>query len=105
MRTQRKLKPKAFSALTGFCMGLTLISAFVFTVETPNPDWSTFWQLRPLLITPLVAAFGAALSLVLFEMVTRAGLQKTLAFILASFVFLVFFWLGFILGLDETLWD
>lgn len=91
--------------MLGAAIGLVLISFFIFSVDNPNPEWGKYWRIKPLIITPLVAAFGF-LSFYLKEYInpkTDAG--KIVVFFISTLVFLVALWLGTVLGLDGTLWN
>lgn len=91
--------------IIGAVIGFLAISLFVFGVDNPNPEWPANWRIRPLIITPIAAAFGAAFSTVL-DNLRREGGWKTFAAIMISLVvFLVALWMGTILGLDGTMWD
>lgn len=91
--------------LTGAAIGLTLISIFVFSVDDPNPEWGKYWMIRPLIITPLVAAFGS-LSFYLKDFVRPVSdLMRLVVILLSGIAFIIALWMGFILGLDGTLWN
>jgi hypothetical protein len=91
--------------LTGAIIGLFIISFFVLSVDDPDPDWGKYWMIRPLVITPLAAAFGM-LSFFLKDFIHPRGKFLTiLVFSLSLVVFVIALWLGFVLGLDGTLWD
>lgn len=91
--------------LTGAAIGLTLISIFVFSVDEPNPEWGKYWMIRPLIITPLVAAFGS-LSFYLKDFVRPVSdLMRLVVILLSGIAFIIALWMGFILGLDGTLWN
>ncbi len=93
------------TAAGGWITGLCLISLFVFTVKYPDPQWGSYWQIRPLLMTPLIAGMGAVFACFLFKRGSESGLPKILFTVLAMGSFLVSLWIGIILGLDGTLWD
>lgn len=89
----------------GAAIGLAIISAFVFTVSDPNPEWGKYWIARPLIVTPLAAAFGA-LSFYSIDILRpkSTGFKAVLvALSVLGFVFAL--WVGIVLGLDGTLWD
>ncbi len=89
----------------GALLGFALISLFIFPIKDPDPAWGSYWRVRPLIITPLVAAFGF-LSFYLKEYIlpkTDAG--KIVVFLISTVAFLVALWMGIILGLDGTLWN
>lgn len=91
--------------LIGGTLGLLLISFFVFSVKHPNPEWGNYWRVKPLIITPLAAAFG---SLIFFssEFVSnQSNGIKIVVKILSVFAFIIALWLGIVLGLNGTLWN
>ncbi|MAZ27334.1 MAG: potassium transporter KefB [Cytophagaceae bacterium] len=91
--------------LIGYCIGLGIISLFVFSVNKPNPGWGAYWQLRPLIITPLATACGA-LSYFLVDFVSPKKPWATIScYVLSTLVFVISLWLGIVLGLDGTLWN
>jgi hypothetical protein len=103
--TQQKGQPILLkSMLIGAGIGLFVISFFVFGVDEPNPEWSTYWVIRPLIITPLAGAVGGAFYAFMDYQSSR-GFNRTLAVIPSFLVFFIGLWLGVVLGLDGTMWD
>lgn len=103
----KQLTPKSVIArmAIGALIGFALIALFIFPIKDPDPAWGSYWRVRPLIITPLVAALGF-LSFYLKEYIepkTDAG--KIVVFLISAVAFLVALWMGIILGLDGTLWD
>ena len=89
----------------GWFVGLLLISSFIFRVDNPDPAWGRFWMIRPLVVTPLVAAFGF-LSFFLRDYIRpQSDAGRIAVFIISLLAFVVALWLGTILGLDGTLWN
>ncbi len=102
---QQKGQPVFFkSMLIGAGIALLAISFFVFGVDEPNPEWGTYWMIRPLIITPLAGAVGGAFYAFIDYQSTR-GFNKTLATIFGFTIYIIGLWLGVVLGLDGTLWD
>ncbi|MES2806991.1 MAG: potassium transporter KefB [Bacteroidota bacterium] len=94
----------AKSALIGAGIGLAIISIFVFGVDRPNPAWGTYWQIKPLLLTPCASAAGA----VFFYLVNNlqlTGYLKAFALVAGILGFVVILWVGVVLGLNGTMWD
>lgn len=89
----------------GAVIGLIVISGFVFSVNHPDPSWGPHWKIRPLILTPLITAFGM-LSFFLKDF-ARPNTQtwRILVFLFSLACFFISLWLGIILGLDGTLWD
>lgn len=91
--------------LVGLLIGLVVISFFIFSVDTPKPEWGKWWQVRPLIITPLASAFGM-LVFYLKDIVRSQGtVMKGLVFLASVVGFIIALWLGIVLGLDGTLWN
>ena len=92
-------------ALIGTGIGLLLISIFLLSVKEPNPEWGKLWMIRPLIIVPLAGATGAICNYFIIHFHNQAGVNKTIAAILSAIIFIIGLWLGFVLGLDGTLWN
>lgn len=91
--------------LLGALIGLAAISLFVFGVDDPDPSWPANWRIRPLLVTPLVTAFGI-LSFYLKDIIgVKGDWPKIFLFLVSAVLFLISLWLGTVLGLDGTMWD
>lgn len=70
----------------GATIGLLVISFFVFGVDKPNPDWPKHWIIKPLLVTPIIAAIGTGFTY-LFDGIRHQGGWKTFAAFVVSFWF------------------
>ncbi len=105
--TQRPIFTKLllFRMLLGTLIGLGLISLFVFGVDHPSPDWPKYWRVRPLIITPLSGAAGAAFFHFTSLMRYRAEWMRLLANIFSFIVFVIGLWMGIVLGLVGTMWN
>jgi hypothetical protein len=91
--------------LIGALIGLAIISLFIFSIDGPNPAWGDYWRVKPLIITPLVSAFGF-LSFYLKEYINpKSDAGKIVVFLISTLAFVVALWLGTVLGLDGTLWN
>ncbi len=91
-------------AFIGAGIALLVISFFVFGVDSPNPEWGKYWQLRPLIITPLAGAAGGAFYGYMNYRSNR-GMNAILAILLSIMVFIIALWMGIVMGLDGTMWD
>jgi hypothetical protein len=91
--------------LVGAGIGLLLISLFLSGVKNPNPEWGKFWMIRPLIIVPLAGAMGGLCNYYLVHFHDRFGVNKPVAIIASVLVFIIGLWLGFVLGLEGTLWN
>ena len=102
-----RLKPKTIilNAITGYIIGLGVISLFISGIDNPKPEWGTYWMLRPLIITPLASACGA-LALLLPDFLKLITPWKRLLALFAGLVlFMIALWIGIVLGLDGTMWN
>lgn len=91
--------------LIGAVIGLIVISFFIFSVDQPNPEWGKFWRVRPLIITPLAAAFGI-LSFYLKDLLQpKTTVLVIVVYVISTLAFIVALWLGIVLGLDGTMWN
>ncbi|MGJ5641130.1 potassium transporter KefB [Formosa sp. S-31] len=98
-------KTLKFYGLFGGVTGAIIITAFVFSVDTPKPEWPVLWRIKPLLLTPFVAACGG---LAVYAIQTYSKLKNwnaILSGILSLVVFIITLWFGIVLGLNGTLWD
>ena len=91
--------------LIGATIGLTLMSLFLATADGADPSWHRFWFIKPLIITPIVAAMGGPFQFYIKCLFAANGWNKALAFVIGMLGFVVALWLGTILGLDGTYWD
>ena len=91
--------------LVGAVIGLVLISLFLIGVGEPDPSWGKLWMIRPLLIVPFAGAMGGLCNYFFVRFHHKVGVGKAVAVILSVVVFIVGLWLGFVLGLDGTLWN
>ena len=91
-------------ALIGAGLALLVISFFVFGVDAPKPEWGKYWQIRPLIITPLAGAAGGAFH-GFMNYQSKRGFNRILAVSLSIVVFIIALWMGIVLGLAATMWD
>lgn len=54
--------------IAGGTIALAVIALFVFSVNTPNPEWGNYWRVKPLLLIPFIAL------LVVWLCITAQGL-------------------------------
>ncbi|MGA0556626.1 potassium transporter KefB [Larkinella sp. VNQ87] len=103
---QSPLQPGSLGkrALVGAVIGLVLIGIFLIGVKE-NPNWPTYWRLRPLLIVPLAGAVGGSVYYFLDYMRYQAGWNRVVVTLASLLIYIVGLWMGFVLGLDGTLWN
>jgi hypothetical protein len=103
--SQLSFKSVIIRMLIGAAIGLAIISLFIFQIDDPNPEWGKCWRVKPLIITPLVAAFGFLSFYLKHYINPKTDSGKIVVFLISTFVFVVALWLGIVLGLDGTLWN
>jgi hypothetical protein len=91
--------------LIGAAIALTLITLYLLTVREPNPAWGKYWMVRPYLVMTFAGAMGGLCNYVIINFRSLVGLNKTMAIILSLLVFVVGLFMGFVVGLDGTLWN
>lgn len=91
--------------LIGAGIGLLIVSFFVIGAGRGNPNWGNFWQIKPLLVTPLGGAI-VGLCYDLTERLRRLEGWLGKAFLILSILCaLIGLWMSLILGLAGTMWD
>ena len=91
--------------LIGGAIGLILISFFLYSADEADSAWNRFWFIKPLIITPIVAAMGGAFHYYIEWLFAANRWNKAFAFLIGMLGFVVALWLGSVLGLDGTYWD
>lgn len=91
--------------LIGAGIGLALISLFLFGNNYVDPSWGKYWMIRPLIVVPFAGAMGGLCNYFIVGKHSQWGLNKTVAIILSVLIVVIGLWMGFVLGLDGTLWD
>lgn len=105
--TTRPLHPVPLGKLMLIGAGIALIPITIFLLGTgePNPAWSKFWMLRPLIVVPFAGAMGGLCYYILDFLRYQGGWKKILANVLSVVIFIFGLWIGSVLGLDGTYWD
>jgi pilus assembly protein TadC len=96
---------RAKFVISGGILALAVISFFVLSADAPHPGWSSYWMVKPLLLTPFAGAFGGLVVYYCTRLAAFLQLNKVVAFLLSVPVYIVILWLGIILGLNGTLWN
>lgn len=91
--------------LIGATIALTLITLYLLTVREPDPAWGKYWMIRPYMVMTFAGAMGGLCNYVLINFRSLVGLNKTMAIVLSLLVFVIGLFMGFVLGLDGTLWN
>lgn len=89
----------------GYIIALTFVGFIILSVDYPKPEWSEYWFVRPLIITPIAGAFGGACCYLINTFSIQNSFAKLLRIVFSILVFVFFIWIGTILGLDGTLWN
>jgi hypothetical protein len=100
------IDPRALlrASLIGWAIGFLVISFFVFGVDSPNPDWSRYWMIRPLIITPLAGACGGAVFYFMNHLRRHYGWNVILVNVICFVIAFIGLWMGIVLGLVGTMW-
>jgi H+/Cl- antiporter ClcA len=92
--------------LIGAGIALLLISIFLYGVKHPQPEWGPYWMIRPLIMMTLAGATGGLVFYFLNNHFTyQDGWKKALAIVASILIYIIGLWMGFVLGLDGTLWN
>ena len=91
--------------IIGGTIGLAIISIFVFGGDNPKPEWGANWRMRPLILTPLVAAMGGAAFYLTPFLNPKSNFIRVVLYAFSVLAFIVALWIGIVLGLDGTMWD
>lgn len=89
----------------GLILGLVIISLFVFGVNNPKQEWGTNWRMQPLILTPIVVAFGSLAFFANRIFMPQTKTAKVLLSVASIIAFIISIWLGIIIGLNGTLWN
>lgn len=91
--------------IAGGTIALAVIALFVFSVNTPNPEWGNYWRIKPLLLTPFIGTLGGMAMYYCTRLAAYMQINKVVGFLLSMPVYIVILWIGIILGLNGTLWN
>lgn len=95
-----------FIALTlGFAIAFVLVTALILSVNNPNPVWGKNWFVRPILLTPVIAATGAGVSYLISTISFRNQLFNLFKILLCLLAYIFFLWIGTVIGFNGTLWN
>lgn len=89
----------------GAFTALVLMLLLILSVEQPDPAWSKYWMIRPIVVIFMAGAAGGFFYSVMKPFRMRPGWKGFLAKFICLFVYIVGIWMGSILGLDGTLWN
>lgn len=100
------LSPRAvLSMAIGASIGLVLIGIFLAGVQQPDPAWSRWWMLRPLLVVPAAGALAGLFYHSVQPQRFGSFGGRLLAWLVCLLVLLIGLWMGAVVGLDGTLWN
>lgn len=92
-------------ALQGAGIALVLIALFLISAGQGNPEWPKYWQVRPLLVVPLAGAVGGMIYYYFDYLRIEGGWKRFGADVMSLLIYFIGLWLGFVLGLDGTMWN
>lgn len=101
------IRPKSIAShiLAGWAIGLVLITLLVLSADDPDPAWGPWWLVRPLVITPMASSLGM-LAFFLRPLINpKTNFSRFIVFLASLIIYLVALWMGFVLGLDGTMWN
>jgi len=91
--------------LQGAAIALVLIAIFLAGVKNPDPEWGNYWMLKPLIVVPIVGAFGGLFYFFMSPLRQMNGWVKLAGILLSIVGYIIALWMGSILGLNGTLWN
>lgn len=100
-QTPRSTATLSKRMLIGGGIALAVIAVFVFGAGNGKPEWGNYWMVKPLILTPLIGAFGGAYTYV----INRLSLHRAFTIVLSIVGFIMILWVGIVLGLNGTMWD
>lgn len=107
----RSNKQSISTPVVAKCMGigagvaLALITLFLVPVNDPDPAWGRYWMVRPMIVVPFAGAMGGLFFYMATHVCRREGWPVVWGYLVGLVVCIIGLWLGFVLGLDGTLWD
>jgi drug/metabolite transporter (DMT)-like permease len=104
--SQTTHKPSLFTRmLIGAIAGLILISVFLLKADEPDPAWGKYWMIRPIIMMAFAGAMAGLCNYYLLRLHKKLRMSKTLAIIASIVISLAGLFIGFVLGLDGTMWN
>jgi hypothetical protein len=91
--------------LTGAGIGLVLIGFFLIMTGEANPAWGDYWLVKPLLLTPTLAALVDLCYDVTQPLCRLKGWLGKLFLVLSLLGYALGLWLSLMLGMAGTLWN
>lgn len=92
-------------AIIGAVINLALISFFLSGVDYRDPSWHPLWFIRPLIVVPFAGAVGGVVFHLKDYISQQLGWNKHVVTVLCLIIYIIGIWMGFVLGLDGTLWN
>jgi len=109
MNTKSNLKSKGNVYLKAFITGsgisLLITSAYILSVQYPKASWGTYWQIRPLIVGPLIAGLGMLTTFLILKYLSSRQVSKVFAYPFAVLIFILSLWISMVLGFKGTLWN
>lgn len=92
-------------ALIGGFIALALVLLFLSGVNHPNPEWPTYWKIRPIVVISLAGATGGTFFSIMKPLRQKKGWSGFAAYFICLLVFFIGLWMGAVLGFNGTLWN
>ena len=86
-------------------IGLVVVSVFVIGAGKGEQAWGHYWQIKPLLLTPLLSAIIGLLYDLTEPLRKLKGIIGIVFSILSVLAVLVGIFISLVLGLNGTMWD
>jgi len=90
--------------LIGAGIGFGLMAFFLLTAGEPNPEWSPYWRIRPMVVETSAGAFAGFIFYALRKLRAKGRWKALLANALSLLVLLFCLWIGSVIGLNGTYW-
>ncbi|WP_316832089.1 hypothetical protein [Pedobacter aquatilis] len=91
--------------LTGALISLCIVSFFLIVAGKGNPGWGSYWQIKPLLLSPFLGSITGFCYDITARLRKINGWTGKLLIVLSLIGYFVGIWMSLVLGLAGTLWN
>jgi hypothetical protein len=91
--------------LVGAGIALVMISVFVIGAGSGEPEWGSYWRIKPLLLTPFLGAIIGLCFDITEPLRQLEGWAGRLFLFLSILGYVVGLWISLVLGLNGTMWN